>query len=199
MLLEVSPSAFRCSACGCVEIKTGTPRSNRKFCSRRCKVAGQILRERKNRATNPTWREHHNATYMRWWHRNKKKLFSQRRARRKANTQARITHRLRGRFYELIRKQRARKSNSALRLLGCSIQFFQGHIAAQFTSGMCWENWGTLWELDHIQPCASFDLTDERQQAICFNWTNFRPLQKWRNRAKAAKLKDPQLNLLLQP
>ena len=40
---------------------------------------------------------------------------------------------------------------------------------------MSWENMGE-WHLDHIRPCASFDLTDPDQQRQCFHYSNLQPL-----------------------
>ena len=39
-------------------------------------------------------------------------------------------------------------------------------------------NWGNRkkWHLDHIRPCASFDLSDINQQKECFHYSNFQPL-----------------------
>ena len=64
-------------------------------------------------------------------------------------------------------------------LLGCSKPDLIAHLAAQFQPGMSWSNYGRGgWEVDHIRPCASFDLTDPEQQRACFHFTNLRPL--WR-------------------
>jgi hypothetical protein len=32
------------------------------------------------------------------------------------------------------------------------------------------------WHIDHIVPCAKFDLTKVEQQKKCFNYTNLQPL-----------------------
>ena len=64
-------------------------------------------------------------------------------------------------------------------LIGCSKPDLIAHIEAQFRRGMSWANYGRGgWEIDHIKPCASFDLTDPAQRAACFHYTNLRPL--WR-------------------
>lgn len=69
------------------------------------------------------------------------------------------------------------KSASTLELLGCSFDDCRKHIEALFQEGMSWENYGfDGWHIDHIRPCASFDLTDPKQQAECFHYTNLQPL-----------------------
>lgn len=50
------------------------------------------------------------------------------------------------------------------------------HLESLFKTGMSWENYGPVWHVDHIKPCALFDLTDPEQQRICFHWTNLQPL-----------------------
>jgi hypothetical protein len=47
-------------------------------------------------------------------------------------------------------------------------------------------SWGTKgeWHVDHIRPCASFDLTDENQVRVCFNWRNLQPLNGTENKSK---------------
>ena len=53
----------------------------------------------------------------------------------------------------------------------------------QFKVGMSWSNYGK-WEIDHIKPCASFDLSKPREQRKCFHYTNLQPLWKLENRSK---------------
>ena len=48
---------------------------------------------------------------------------------------------------------------------------------------MSWENKGE-WNIDHIRPCASFDLTDDKRARLCFNWRNLSPLGETENKSK---------------
>ena len=52
------------------------------------------------------------------------------------------------------------------------------HLESQFKPEMNWENHGKIWEIDHIKPCISFDLTNIEQQKQCFHYTNLQPLFK---------------------
>ena len=70
------------------------------------------------------------------------------------------------------------KEMGSIELLGESIEFIKGYIEAQFKPEMNWENYGDIWEIDHILPCSSFDLTDEEQQKKCFHYSNLQPLFK---------------------
>ncbi len=84
-----------------------------------------------------------------------------------------------------------KKSGSCTNLVGCTSEHLRQHIEAQFTKGMNWSNNGTgagKWNLDHIIPCAAFDLTREDQQRICFHWTNLRPMWSLDNIKKRDKL-----------
>ena len=54
---------------------------------------------------------------------------------------------------------------------------------------MTWDNYGINgWELDHIYPCAKFNLEQPYEQKICFNWFNYQPLWAEDNRRKSAKI-----------
>lgn len=68
------------------------------------------------------------------------------------------------------------KTEMALRLLGCDLDWLVAWLEIQFQPGMCWDNRGLVWHVDHVRPCASFDLTDRHQQKLCFHWTNLQPL-----------------------
>ena len=60
-------------------------------------------------------------------------------------------------------------------LLGCSIFELRTHFESQFEAGMSWQNYGSLWQIDHIRQVATFNLLDPKQLAECFHYTNLRP------------------------
>lgn len=81
-------------------------------------------------------------------------------------------------------KGKANKTESILSLIGCSLNECKQHLESQFKPEMAWDNHGTIWEIDHILPCSSFDLTDIEQQKQCFHYTNLQPLFKTSGVAK---------------
>ena len=99
-------------------------------------------------------------------------------------------------IYKITKYQRNRmrfvlkgksKCKSTIELLGCSAEECWNHLEQQFKPGMTRDNYG-LWHVDHITPCASFDLNDSEQQKICFHYTNLQPLWAEDNMKKGAKL-----------
>jgi len=85
---------------------------------------------------------------------------------------------LRIRFITSLKKNKVRKNNSILNLLGCSIQDFRNHLESQFKPEMNWSNHGEVWEIDHIIPCSKFDLSKLEDQQKCFHYSNSQPLFK---------------------
>jgi predicted transcriptional regulator len=45
-----------------------------------------------------------------------------------------------------------------------------------FTNEMSWNNYGSYWSIDHIIPVCKFDLTNEIEKFMCWNWTNLIPI-----------------------
>jgi hypothetical protein len=81
------------------------------------------------------------------------------------------------------------KSLSTMLLIGCEIDYLMYYLQSKFTKGMSWDNYGD-WHIDHIKPCASFDLSKSEEQRLCFHYTNLQPLwakDNLRKRAKYAK------------
>jgi len=85
------------------------------------------------------------------------------------------------------------KSGSAVRDLGCSVEFLKQHLERQFVEGMTWANRGKVWHIDHIEPLCSFDLEDREQLLIACHYTNLRPLFKEDNLKKIAEDKKKAL------
>ena len=90
------------------------------------------------------------------------------------------------RLWKALKCNGARKVQSTLELLGCSVDELNAHLEDLFEEGMTWDNYGE-WHIDHIRPCASFDLTDPDQQKQCFHYTNLQPLWAADNFAKSDK------------
>ncbi len=75
-----------------------------------------------------------------------------------------------------------------MELIGCSSKELESYLETQFTEGMTWDNYGYYgWHIDHIKPCASFDLSDPEQQKLCFHYSNLQPLWAKENIKKSNK------------
>ena len=61
-------------------------------------------------------------------------------------------------------------------------------IEFRFDNNMNWDNYGDLWQIDHILPITKFDFNNKNDISICFHWTNLQPLYKCENKSKTNKL-----------
>lgn len=111
----------------------------------------------------------HREKYMKQW--------------RDENPSQKIAHYCRNRIRNAIKK--GHKATKSLSLTGCkSWDELKQHLEKQFTEGMTWDNHGE-WHIDHIKPCASFDLTKESEQKKCFHYSNLQPLWAEENLRKS--------------
>src|SRR5882724_7386021 len=82
---------------------------------------------------------------------------------------------LRNRINKLLRY--GFKNKGTQQYLGCSIYEFENYFQSKFSSKMNWDKFQKgLIHIDHIKPCASFDLTLPDEQLKCFHYTNLQPL-----------------------
>lgn len=74
--------------------------------------------------------------------------------------------------------------------VGCTSLEFYTWIQFQLdqTTGMTMENYGTIWQLDHVAACASFDFDKVYEQLRCFHWSNLSPLSSRENAQKSDKI-----------
>lgn len=95
---------------------------------------------------------------------------------------------LRGRMRIALRAQSGLKAKKTMELLGCSIPDFLIYLESKFEPGMTWENNSMNgWHIDHIVPCALFDLTKAEHQKACFHFSNLQPLWAKDNLSKGSK------------
>ena len=139
---------------------------------------------------NAKWRkenaDRHRANSRNWYYTNREHAVKRHakycKERLKTDIEYKLSCRVRSRIYGVLRHNK--KVGSAVSDLGCSLEFFKNYIAEQFTGGMSWDNYGTMWELDHILPLANYLLTDRGTFRRLVHYTNYQPLTIAQNRAK---------------
>ena len=111
------------------------------------------------------WLKNYNKTYKK---QNRPKILLQLKNRRKNEPNFKMRNILRSRIWTVLKRRNTTQLASTLILLGVdSVETFMNHIENQFESWMNWENHGK-WHIDHIKPCASFDLSSIKGQKASF-------------------------------
>jgi len=95
-----------------------------------------------------------------------------------------LIHNLRRRVHAALASNY--KTGKTIALLGCTPEALKNWLSYQFEEGMSWGNYGK-WHIDHVIPCASFNMEDLEEQKKCFHWTNLQPLWAVDNLRKGAK------------
>ena len=107
--------------------------------------------------------------------------------RKKSDPAYKLERNLRCRLYHAFKNADAFKRQRTMIYVDCTPKFFKAWMQFQFDSQMTFENHGTYWDIDHVKPCASFDLSDDNEARKCFHWSNCRPLNSQKNREKSDK------------
>lgn len=107
--------------------------------------------------------------------------------------QSRLANNLRVRLRTALKRKDQNKMGSHIEELGCSTIQLIEHLESQFESEMSWENYGIgygSWNIDHIIPLASFDLTNLDDLKKACHYTNLQPLWAIENSSKGARIDD---------
>ncbi len=135
--------------------------------------------QRQYRSANP---ERYAATRKLWYEANEVKVreYARNYAKNRYNSdpQYKLRILLRSRLRDALGRKRGKgkKVGSAVKDLGCSLDDFQLYLEAKFTLEMSFDNHGSYWQIDHIKPLSSFDLTDQKQLLVACHYTNLQPL-----------------------
>jgi hypothetical protein len=196
-----------CCDCGKVKIleEFGFKNTSTKiFYDRRCLQCRRLNQKKYYYRTKERFKEARKRAYIIWYKKSAKKIAKARKLKRKlgqnknernwynkryrdkkSDMEYVLTERLRHRIYLAVKG--ANKSDTTANLIGCSIAELMEHLQNQFKPGMSWENYGK-WHIDHIVPCASFDLSKEEEQRKCFHFNNLQPLWAQENLKKSNKV-----------
>ncbi|WP_132051518.1 hypothetical protein [Pseudocnuella soli] len=67
------------------------------------------------------------------------------------------------------------KSTQYAPYFGLDASLFRQWIEVQFDEHMNWDNFSAVWQLDHVIPTHYFNLEDEQDLKLCWNFINIRP------------------------
>jgi hypothetical protein len=98
-----------------------------------------------------------------------------------------IHKRVRSRIHKAIKKK-----CKTVKYLGCSREEYIKWLTS-FDEKYTLENYGTSWHIDHVIPLSRFDLEDDDEVFIAFNWRNTMPLPVKENLAKNNKILPQQI------
>jgi len=127
------------------------------------------------------WLENNPNYHHDYFQRNKERIKPIRNKNRKEyrkNISVKIRLNLSTRIGTVLKRNKLYKTNTTLKLIGCNLIELKQYLEKLFIKGMSWDNYGIVWEIDHIKPCYGFDLTDYNEQLKCFHFTNLQPLFK---------------------
>ena len=69
-------------------------------------------------------------------------------------------------------------STNHANLIGCSNVELRARFESLFLDGMNWDNYGSVWVIDHIIPIASFDVENREELLKANHYSNLRPYWK---------------------
>lgn len=100
----------------------------------------------------------------------------------------RVTYAARRRVRDALKKAGLRKSKRTIKLLGCTWDEYRAWLEPQLHDGMTWENYGTVWHVDHTVPVApAIEQFGEAALPVVFNYRNCKPMLAKKNLRKKCK------------
>jgi hypothetical protein len=80
------------------------------------------------------------------------------------------------------------KNKHTIEYLGCNTEEFYNWMLYNFDDVLTLDNYGSFWHIDHVIPISHFNLENEHEQSIAFNWKNTMPLSAKENCTKNNRL-----------
>lgn len=150
-----------------------------------CRLRNLELRRVKDREYYEANKPKRLAGMKAWRKKNPDKCRAIKAKQRAENPLINLKDQLRRRVLGALARVKATKAGRTFELIGCTPQFLKDYLESKFQAGMSWAYRGSF-HIDHVKPCAMFDLTDPEQQRACFHYTNLQPLRPVDNIRKGA-------------
>ena len=92
------------------------------------------------------------------------------------------------RIYDVLKSAKVKRLAPQNMLLGIDYKKYKKYLESKFKKGMNWNNQGYFgWNIDHIRPIYSFDLTTIKGQMEAFNYKNCQPIWFEDHKIKSTK------------
>lgn len=130
---------------------------------------------------NKLWMKNNRRYWLDW-------LSSHRKKKRREDSLYRAKEAARGAINSSIKRKGYTKKSRTYEILGCEWDFFVVYFEGQFDKHMTWENHGSYWEIDHINPLKDAHTYEDVEKWN--HYTNLRPLKIKQNREKSGNRPD---------
>jgi hypothetical protein len=160
---------------------------NLKVIRRLKKKCQTIMEAQKNCPYKIDWRNASSQVINYWANIEQSRMKSRRSCYRQWRTSERyrIKSKLRRGVHRMLRLAKARKNGRrTTSFLGTTFEDAKQRLEAKFKKGMTWQNHGSVWEIDHVVPLASFDLSKPESLKFANHISNLQPLFIYENRKK---------------
>jgi glutaredoxin len=95
---------------------------------------------------------------------------------------------VRDRHSKAVKRAGKLKNFRTTDLLGCDSKTLKEHFESLFKPDMSWDNYNTVWHIDHIYPLSKVNWDDLEQVSYVCNYKNLLPQYKEVNWSKGCKL-----------
>lgn len=110
-----------------------------------------------------------------WFQNNKTSIKEHNKNRYQNDIQYRLRFIVSCNIHHALKREYKVKNFKSKMYLGCLIEEYKKYLELLFLPEMNWDNYGKIWEIDHKQALANFDLTLEENQFKAFNYINTEP------------------------
>lgn len=115
----------------------------------------------------------------RFYTKHKDKLSQERKDLYKTKVSLRLASHARQSVRQTFNRQYIKIPKDYMSFLGCNLSDYQKHIESKWKEGMSWDNFGKgagHWQIDHILPLCSFDVSETAEAQKAFHYSNTEPV-----------------------